>query len=297
MRLVGKVAIVTGGGRGIGRAECLALSREGAAVIVNDYGGGADGTGGDDAPAQQVADEITAAGGKAIPHSGDVSETKTGEELVQLALDQFGRLDILVNNAGILRDRMLHNMSEDEWDRVIAIHLRGTFVCTRAVAKVFRDQRSGVVVNTGSESGLGAMGQTNYAAAKEGIAGFTRSAAHDLGRYGCRCNVIRPRAGTRLTLSPQLKAAIEQAKKSGERAPDLGRIEQWVPEGVAAFVVWLCSDAAKDVNGQDFVVSAEQVSLMSRPRPTATVFSAEPWTIDQLDKILPQTLTRDLSPR
>lgn len=294
MRLDGKVAIVTGGGRGIGRAECLALAQEGAAVIVNDYGGGADGTGSDATPAQQVADEIMACGGKALPHSGDVSLISTGESLVQLALDQFGRLDILVNNAGILRDRMLHKMSEEEWDRVIAIHLKGTFACTRAAAAVFREQRAGVVVNTGSESGLGAMGQTNYAAAKEGIAGFTRSAARDLGRYGCRCNVIRPRAGTRLTLSPQLKAAIEQAKKSGERAPDLGRIEQWVPEGVAAFVVWLCSDAAKDVNGQDFVVSAEQVSLMSQPQPTATVFSAEPWTIDELDAVLPQTITRDL---
>ncbi len=296
MRLEGKVAIVTGGGRGIGRAECLALAREGAAVIVNDYGGAADGTGDDATPAQQVADEITAAGGKAAPHSGDVAEMSTGEALVQLALDQFGGLDILVNNAGILRDRMLHNMTEDEWDRVIAIHLKGTFACTRAAATVFRQQRSGVVVNTGSESGLGAMGQANYAAAKEGIAGFTRTAAHDLGRYGCRCNVIRPRAGTRLTLSDQLKEAIEKAKKSGEPAPDLARIENWVPEGVATFVTWLCSDAAAGVNGQDFLISAEQVSLMSQPRPTETLFTDEPWTLDRFDALLPTTLTRGMSP-
>jgi NAD(P)-dependent dehydrogenase (short-subunit alcohol dehydrogenase family) len=294
MRLEGRVAIVTGGGRGIGRAECLSLAEEGAAVIVNDFGGGADGTGGDEGPAALVADEITAQGGKAIPHYGDVSDPATGEALVQLALDRFGKLDILVNNAGILRDRMLHNMSDDEWNAVISIHLTGTFYCTRAAAKVFRAQRSGVVVTTGSESGLGSMGQANYAAAKEGIAGFTRTIARDLGRYGCRANMIRPRAGTRLTLSDQLKEAIERAKKSGERAPDIARIEHWVPEGVAPFVTWLCTDAAANVNGQDFVISAEQVSLVHQPTPAATIFSETSWTLDQLDALLPQTITRGL---
>ena len=294
MRLEGKVAIVTGGGRGVGRAECLALAREGAALIVNDFGGAPDGSGGAAEPADQVADEITVAGGKAISHRGDVSQMGTGEELVQLALDQLGGLDILVNNAGILRDRMLHNMTESEWDRVIAVHLKGTFVCTRAAASVFREQRSGVIVNTGSESGMGSMGQANYAAAKEGIAGFTRTVARDLGRYGCRCNLIRPRAGTRLTLSPQLKEAIERAKKSGESAPDLARIERWIPEGVASFVTWLCTDAAANVNGQDFVVSAEQISLMSQPRPVASLYTETPWSVDQLDALLPQTLAQGM---
>ena len=294
MRLEGKVAIVTGGGRGIGRAECLALSREGASLIVNDFGGAADGTGGARGPADEVADEISAQGGKAISHYGDVSDPATADALVQLALDNFGKLDILVNNAGILRDRMLHNMSDEEWNLVIAIHLSGTFLCTRAAARVFREQRSGVVVNTGSESGLGSMGQANYAAAKEGIAGFTRTIAMDLGRYGCRANVIRPRAGTRMTLSDQLKEAIERAKKSGEPAPDIGRIEKWAPEGVASFVTWLCTDAAKEVNGRDFVVSAEQVSLMTLPTPVASVFTDEVWTLDQLDEQLPQTITRGL---
>jgi NAD(P)-dependent dehydrogenase (short-subunit alcohol dehydrogenase family) len=294
MRLEGRVALVTGGGRGIGRAECLSLASEGAAVIVNDFGGGPDGSGGDQGPADEVADEITAQGGKAIAHYGDVSNPSTGEELVQLALDRFGRLDILVNNAGILRDRMLHNMSDAEWNAVISIHLTGTFNCTRAAAKVFRGQRSGVIVTTGSESGLGSMGQSNYAAAKEGIAGFTRTIARDLGRYGCRANMIRPRAATRLTLSDQLKEAIERAKKSGEAAPDLGRIESWIPEGVAPFVTWLCTDAAADVNGQDFVISAEHVSLMHQPRPATTLYSDEPWTLDQLDDLLPETITRGL---
>lgn len=294
MRLEGRVAIVTGGGRGIGRAECLSLASEGAAVIVNDYGGGPDGVGGEQGPANEVADAITAAGGKAVPHYGDVSDPATGEELVALARDQLGRLDILINNAGILRDRMLHNMTDEEWRAVIDIHLSGTFYCTRAAAKLFREQRSGVVVTTGSESGLGSMGQANYAAAKEGIAGFTRTVARDLGRYGCRANMIRPRAATRLTLSDQLREAIERARQSGERAPDLARIENWVPEGVAPFVTWLCSDAAKDVNGQDFVISAEHVSLMSQPRPSASVFTDTPWTLDQLDALLPQTVAAGL---
>lgn len=294
MRLEGKVGIVTGGGRGIGRAECLALAREGASVIVNDFGGGPDGTGGGRGPADEVADEITAQGGKALPHYGDVSAMATGEELVQLALSEFGRLDILVNNAGVLRDRMIQNMSEAEWDAVIAIHLKGTFACTRAAAPVFRERRGGAIVNTGSESGLGNMGQANYSAAKEGIAGFTRTVARDLGRYGARCNLIRPRAATRLTLSDELREAIERARTAGEPAPNLGRLEQWVPEGVASFVAWLCSDAAQQINGQDFVVSAEQVSLMSQPVPTRTVFSDGSWTLDRLDAVLPQTVTAGL---
>jgi NAD(P)-dependent dehydrogenase (short-subunit alcohol dehydrogenase family) len=294
MRLEGKVAIVTGGGRGIGRAECLSLAAEGAAVIVNDFGGGPDGVGGAEGPADQVADEITAQGGKAIPHHGDVAQPDTGDALAQLALSQFGRLDILINNAGILRDRMLHNMSDDEWHAVIGIHLNGTFFCTRAAARVFREQRSGVVVTTGSESGLGSMGQANYAAAKEGIAGFTRTIARDLGRYGCRANMIRPRDGTRLTLSDQLREAIERARKSGERAPDIARIENWVPEGVASFATWLCTDAAKDINDQDFVISAEHVSLMTQPKPGATLFTESPWTVDQLDSLLPQTVASGL---
>jgi NAD(P)-dependent dehydrogenase (short-subunit alcohol dehydrogenase family) len=174
------------------------------------------------------------------------------------------------------------------------VHLKGTFVCTRAAATVFREQRSGVIVNTGSESGLGNMGQANYSAAKEGIVGFTRTVARDLGRYGCRCNVIRPRAATRLTLSDQLREAVERARNAGEQAPDIGEIEKLVPEAVATFVTWLCTDAAANVNGEDFVVSAEQISRMTQPRPAETLFSSEGWTLDRLDAGLPQTITRGL---
>ena len=298
MRLEGKVAIVTGAGRGIGKEEALLLAREGAAVIVNDFGGGPDGRGdGQHGPADEVADAIVAAGGKAIPHYGDVSRMETGEELIQLALDQLGGLDILVNNAGILRDRMIYNMSEEEWDAVIAVHLKGTFACTRAAARVFREQRSGVIVNTSSESGLGNMGQANYAAAKEGIIGFTSTVARDLGRYGCRCNAIRPRAATRLTLSDELREQVDRARREGQPAPDMGPLEKWVAVGVAPLVVWLCTDAASRVNGRNFIVSANQVTLMTEPAWERTIYSEDVWTLGKLDEQLPLTVTQGLKNR
>ncbi|MEE2703068.1 MAG: SDR family NAD(P)-dependent oxidoreductase [Myxococcota bacterium] len=297
MRLEGKVAVVTGAGRGIGREEALAFAREGAAVIVNDFGGGPDGSGGAEEPAVEVCDSITSTGGKALPHFGDVSRMETGQELVQLALDNFGRLDILVNNAGILRDRMIYNMSEQEWDAVIAVHLKGTFVCTRAAARIFRERRSGVIVNTSSESGLGNMGQANYAAAKEGIIGFTNTVARDLGRYGCRANAIRPRAATRLTLSDELREAAERARSEGQPAPDLGPLERWAPDGVAPFVVWLCTDAAAQVNGRNFIVSNDQVTLMTEVTQERSLFGTGGWTLDQLDAQLPSTVTAGLRNR
>jgi len=290
MRFEGRVAIVTGAGRGIGRSEALAFAREGAAVVVNDFGGNTDGSGGDPGPGQKVADEIVAAGGKAVAHSGDVSRFETGEELVRLALDRFGGLDILVNNAGIVRDRMLHNMTEDEWDAVIAVHLKGTFNCTRAAAAVFRTQRSGVVVNTGSDSGLGQMGQANYSAAKEGIIGFTRTAARDLGRYGGRCNAIRTRAATRM-----LREAAARARDAGVGGTaEVSWVEQWAPDQVAPLVVWLCSDAAAHINGRDFVVGSHEISLMSIPAAERTLHCEGEWTLDLLDEQLPTTLTSDL---
>lgn len=304
MRLEGRVAIVTGGARGIGQATCLALAGEGASLVVLDYGGGVDGSGAGHGPADEVADAITANGGKAIPHYGDVRDMETGTDAVQKALDQFGRIDILVNNAGILRDRMLHNMSEEEWDAVLDVHLKGTFVCTRAVAPVYREQRSGVVVNTSSESGLGNMGQANYSAAKEGIIGFTRTIARDLGRYGCRANSIRPRAATRMTLSDELREAMERTRKEGmaigsgdtESSP-VAQIESWVPEGVAALTTWLCTDEAANVNGQDFIVTATEVSLMTQPTPERTIFTDDVWTVDELSSRMRSGVTRGLENR
>src|ERR1700674_2969478 len=200
-RLEGKVAIVTGAGRGIGREEALTLASEGAAVIVNDPGVGPDGTGHDAGPRDQVVAEIKAKGGQAAANHGNVTSFQDGEAMVQQALDAFGRLDILVNNAGILRDRMIFNMSEEEWDAVIAAHLKGHFTVTRHACVLFRQQRSGRIIGTSSTSGLGNMGQANYGAAKEGIAGLIRTLARDMGKYGVTANAIRPFAATRLTVS------------------------------------------------------------------------------------------------
>ena len=194
-RLEGKVAIVTGGGRGIGRGEALALAAEGAKVIVNDFGGSAAGTGGEQGPADEVVAEIKKMGSDGAANYDNVADFAAGDRMVQQALDTFGRLDIVVNNAGILRDKMVFNMSEDEWDIVVGVHLKGHFNLSKHAAVVFRQQRGGVFVNTSSESGLGNRGQANYAAAKEGIIGLTRTLARDLGGYGVRANAIRPRAG------------------------------------------------------------------------------------------------------
>lgn len=295
-RLKDKVAIVTGAGRGIGRGEALLLAAEGAAVVVNDFGGTAAGTGGEQTPAQQVVEEIKAAGGKAVANFGNIADFKTGEELVQQAIDTFGRLDIIVNNAGILRDRMIFNMSEEEWDAVIAVHLKGHFNLTRHACVVFRQQRSGVIVNTASESGLGNMGQANYSAAKEGIIGFTRTVARDMGRYGVRCNAIRPRAATRLTISDEMRAAAQRGGAAGMTPEMLQAFERAnPPEAIAPLVVWLCTDEAANVNGRDFLVTGNQIGLYSLPTIVADIRTDpdHPWTVDELSKRMPE-VTKDL---
>src|ERR671939_193781 len=183
MVLRDKVVIVTGAARGIGREIALLMAKEGARVVVNDYGGSAAGTGGEKGPADEVANEIRKGGGEAVPNYDSVATMAGGQSIVRTAVEAFGRVDILVNNAGILRDRMIFNMSEEEWDAVIAVHVKGHFTATKFASIVFRQQRSGRIINTSSESGLGNMGQANYSAAKEGIVGLTRTLARDLGRY------------------------------------------------------------------------------------------------------------------
>ena len=297
-RLEGKVAIVTGGGRGIGRAESLLLASEGAAVVVNDFGGSAAGEGGDRGPADEVVDEIRANGGRAVANYGNVTEMATGEALVKQALDEFGRLDILVNNAGILRDRMIFNMDEAEWDAVIAVHLKGHFTTTKFASIVFRQQRSGRIVNTSSESGMGNMGQANYSAAKEGIAGFTRTIARDLGRYGVTANCIRPRAASRLTISPQMQEAARRAREAGMRseATDaVSMMERMQPEHVAPIVAYLCTDEAANINGQDFLVGGPQISLVTQPVFGNTIWNPNGfWTLDELAQVFPQTIGRGM---
>jgi NAD(P)-dependent dehydrogenase (short-subunit alcohol dehydrogenase family) len=289
-RLRGKVAIVTGAGRGIGRGEALLLAAEGAAVVVNDLGGAPDGTGQSTSPADDVVAEITQAGGKAVANYDSVATMQGGERLVKQALDTFGRLDILVNNAGILRDRMVFNMSEEEWDAVIDVHLKGHFSTIKPAGVIFRQQRSGRIVNTGSSSGLGNMGQANYAAAKEGIVGLTRTVARDLGRYGVTCNAIRPGAATRLTLSPEMAEAARRAEAAGIRRGG-GNMPAMPPEAVAPLVVYLCTDAAQNVNGRDFAVVGRQVGLYTIPSVEKAIYApGEIWTLDELEEIFPRTI-------
>ena len=294
-RLKGRVAIVTGAGRGIGRGEALLLAQEGAAVVINDFGGSSGGEGGEKSPADEVVDEIKAAGGQAAANYGNIALFQTGEELVKQAVDTFGRLDIVVNNAGILRDRMVFNMSEQEWDAVIAVHLKGHFNLTRHACMVFRQQRSGVIVNTSSESGLGNIGQANYGAAKEGIVGLTRNVARDMGRYGVRCNAIRPRAATRLTISDEMREAAERGGAAGMTTETLQAFEKAnPPEAGGPMVVWLCTDEAANVNGRTFLVVGNQIGLYSEPEVVADVRSDHGWSIDELSKLMPEQVTKGL---
>lgn len=289
-RLEGQVAVITGAGRGLGRAEALAFAEEGVKVVVNDLGGAGDGTGAAQSPADEVVAEIKKMGGDAVANYDSVSTAEGGENIIKTAIDKFGRLDILVNNAGILRDRIIFNMSEEEWDPVLKVHLYGHFYCTKPACIIFRQQRSGRIINTSSGAGLGNMGQANYSAAKEGIIGFTRTVARDMGKYGVTCNALRPLAATRLTLSPELEAAWEK-KGMGDAVKQM---KQSVPEMVAPLVVYLCTDAAADVNGYDFAVGGGQIGVYSQPEVTAQIEKAGIWTLDELMDIMPQKITKGL---
>jgi NAD(P)-dependent dehydrogenase (short-subunit alcohol dehydrogenase family) len=252
----GRVAIVTGAGRGIGREHALLLAHQGAKVVVNDLGGAMDGEGHDATPAEQVVAEIKELGGEAIANADDISDWDGAERLVQSAIDTFGGLDILINNAGILRDRMLTNMTETEWDAVIKVHLKGTFAPCRHAAEHWRnrskagEENVGRIINTSSPSGIyGNVGQTNYGAAKAGIASFTIIAAKELGRYGVTVNCIAPAALTRLTEPLGMGNLPEEAK------------EQMSPSHIAPVVCWLASPEAGHVTGRVFDVSGRALSV------------------------------------
>ena len=285
-RLKGRVAIVTGAGRGIGRGEALAMASEGAFVIINDMGAAVDGSGSEATPAEDVVQEIKKMGSQAVANYDNVVETDTGEKLVKLALDTWGRLDIIVNNAGILRDRMLFNMSTEEWDAVIAVHLRSHYNITKPACAYFRQERKGgVIINTSSTSGLGNVGQANYAAAKEGIVGFTRTLAREMGRYGVRCNAIRPMAATRMTLSPDMRARAERAGEAGLKMLEQMEKSQ-IPEQVGPFVAWLASDEAANVNGRNFLVRQGYIGLYSEPEIVAAVENDGLWTVDNISPVI-----------
>jgi NAD(P)-dependent dehydrogenase (short-subunit alcohol dehydrogenase family) len=257
-RLDGKVAIVTGAGRGIGREHALALAEAGAKVIVNDLGATLAGEGADATPAQQVVEEIEGRGWLAVANGDDVADFAGAERMIRQALDTYGRLDILVNNAGITRDRMLVNMSEEEWDSVLTVHLKGHFAPTRHAAAYWREQSKagedvrGRVINTSSPSGVfGNVGQTNYGAAKAGIAGVTIIAAQELARYGVTVNCLAPNARTRMT-----EASFGEIPK-----PEDG-FDAMDPANIAPIVVALCADEAQDITGQCFFIYGGAVNIL-----------------------------------
>ena len=297
-RLDGKAAVVTGAGRGIGRAIAELLAAEGAAVVVNDVGSEVDGRGAGTSVADEVVAAIRERGGRAVASHESVADYAAAERIVATAVREFGAIDVLVNNAGILRDRMLFNMSEEEWDAVIAVHLKGTFNCTRHAAVHMRQQRRGRIISISSTSGVyGNSGQANYGAAKDGIAGFTRVVSRDLGRYGITVNAVCPGALTRMS-----QTVPQSARRTrNERGLETGFEERgfplrnFGPENVAPWVVHLATDAAQNVNGQTFLVMAGLVALLGYPAPVRTIQKDGRWTPEEIATIFPHTLGMDLA--
>ncbi len=281
-RLDDRVAVVTGAGRGIGREIALMMAAEGASVVVNDLGANTDGTGTTNI-ADDVVEEIRAAGGSAVANTASVAEVSGGESLLQTALDNFGGMDILVNNAGILRDKTIFNMEEADWDAVLAVHLKGHYCCSRPFARYLREsgRQNGRIINFSSVSGLfGNFGQANYGAAKAGIAGFSRVLAIELRKYGCTVNTISPGALTRMT--------IPLRENRGETV-EQEDIDAGGPQHIAPIVVWLASDAGKGITSEIFHAARGGVAIMQQPRIIKSFRkSTGMWQLDELDDVVPQ---------
>src|SRR2546430_10475623 len=285
----GKVAIVTGAGRGIGRAIARGLAQGGARVVVSDIGANLQGAGTDAGPTQAVVEEIRKAGDQAIASTLSIAEPKNADEIVKAALEAFGRVDILVNNAGILRDVIFHKMSWSDWSDVLAVHLNGSFNMSRACAAHFREQNSGAYVHMTSTSGLiGNFGQANYMAAKLGIMGLSRAIALDMARFKVRSNCIAPFAWTRMIDS--IPAQTEEEKRRVER------FQQMTPEKIAPLVVYLASDRAEGISGQVFGVRNNEVFLFNQPRPIRSIHRSDGWTPEKLDAQLKRALSASMTP-
>ncbi|WP_328298093.1 SDR family oxidoreductase [Streptomyces sp. NBC_00435] len=291
----GRVVIVTGAGRGLGRAHALAFAQEGARIVVNDLGVGLDGLPGPESPAALVVAEIRAAGGEAVAHGGDIATTEGAASLVETAVSAFGRLDTLVNNAGFLRDRMLVNLDEDDWDAVMRVHLKGHFLPLKHAAAYWRAeakegrQVAARVVNTSSGAGLlGSVGQGNYSAAKAGILGLTLVSAAEMGRYGVQVNAIAPAARTRMT---------EQTFADTMAAPDAGAFDAMAPENVSPLVVWLGSDASAGVTGRVFEAEGGRITVMEGWRPGPTADRGARWTPSEAGEAAAKLLAESERPQ
>ena len=288
-RLSGKVAVVTGAGRNIGRAEALMLAAQGAKVVVNDLGGGPYGTEpGDAALAETVAREIRDAGGEAIAQFSSVATPTGAEGVIQAAIDAFGRIDILINNAGIVRPARIDRMTDDDWNLAMDVSLTASFHTCRAAARHMIGQRTGVIVNTGSPSGFGHWGMANYSAAKEGLLGFTRSIARDLGEFGIRANLVRPVSHLTGTFTKEVQETIDESGRLGipllwnkpMSAPRMVAL----PDHVGALVVWLCTPSAAHISGRDFYIQGDEVAIMPEPEAIRTSINPGGWTLDAFDE-------------
>jgi NAD(P)-dependent dehydrogenase (short-subunit alcohol dehydrogenase family) len=286
----GRVAAVTGGGRGIGRGHALELARHGARVVVNDVGAEVDGAGSSPSAAEQVVDEITAAGGLAVASGDDISTSTGADRLIDTALEAFGDLHAVVNNAGILRDRMIVNISDDDWDAVMAVHLRGTFLTTRAAARLWREQSKGGapadarVINTSSVSGLfGNVGQSNYGAAKAGIAAFTIIASMELARYGITVNAVSPSARTRM-ITPRGQERMA--------APSGTAFDLYAPDNIAPLVAWLASPLSAGITGRVFNVHGGRISVLEGWHEGPIIDKGARWEPGELTEVVPDLVAR-----